>query len=580
MKQVPRPEYPRPSWRREEWLNLNGEWDFAIDAKAQRNEQNVDFDQKILVPFCPEAKLSGIGNTDFMEVVWYRRKVTVPKKWQGRRLLLHFQAVDYDATVWIDGELKYTHRGCFTPFTVDLGTWGKGSFTIVLRAQTLRDRNRPRGKQSEQKDNHHCCYTRTSGIWQTVWLEPVGDVYMKRPRITPVAEGFYVETPLTANKAGWKVRASVKIGDDVVCTAEASAVSSFAPTLMLRIPKRKWHFWSPDEPFLYGLDFELLDDKGKVRDTAQSYGGLRFITIDGTCMMLNGKPMYQRLVLDQGYYPDGIWTAPSDEALVNDIMLSMEVGFNGARLHQKVFEERFLYHADRLGYLVWGEFGDWGTSWFMDKQPEASLYQPGVSMLGQWLEELERDYSHPSIVGWCGLNETHVRKLGEADNKWLLMDLTKAVFLAAKCTDKTRPVLDASGYVHFMLETDVFDTHDYGQPDEVAAHLASYEPPCICDTYCEKVHSQPWLGQPFFISEIGGIGWPVKKGDFSYGPTPKTTDEVLDRFTRLIAAIKADKRVFGYCYTQLTDVYQETNGLYYFDRKPKFDAAKLRAAQL
>ena len=580
MTKQARAEYPRPSWRRDEWLNLNGEWQFAIDAKAERSIDDVSFDRVINVPFCPESTLSGIGNTDFMEVVWYRKEVTLPEQWLGRRGLLHFQAVDYDATVWIDGVEAATHRGCFAPFSVDLGFVKKRPYTIVLRAQTLRDRNRPRGKQSELKENHHCCYTRTSGIWQTVWLEPLSDVYMKRPRITPVAEGFAAEVPLTANRKDWKVRACVKSQGNVVCCAETAADSAFTPCLMLTIPEQDRHLWSPESPFLYDIEFELVDAAGALQDKAYSYGGLRYITIDGVKLLLNGKPMYQRLVLDQGYYPDGIWTAPSEEALVNDIKMSMALGFNGARLHQKVFEERFLYHADRLGYMVWGEFGDWGVDWHQTNQPDVGLYQPAVSMVGQWLEVLGRDYSHPSIVGWCGLNETHTRNVNGIKTLDVVRDLTKAMFLAAKNSDRTRPVLDVSGYIHTMTEADIFDTHDYGQPDEVTAHLQSYEPPCICDTYSERDHSVPWMGQPFFISEIGGIGWGAKAGDFSYGSNPKTEAEFLDRFTRLIAAIKADNRVFGYCYTQLTDIYQETNGLYYFDRRPKFDVAAIRAAQL
>ncbi len=576
---IPRPEYPRPSWRRPVWQCLNGWWDFAA-APAQFAPAEVPFSRRILVPFAPEAVLSGIGETDFMETVWYRRRIQVPREWRGERLLIHFQAVDYLATVWVDGAEVVRHCGCFTPFTADLPLRPGAEHEIIVRAQTLRDRNRPRGKQSNRRENYACCYTRTSGIWQSVWLEPVGAWRMKRPRVTPTEAGFRIEVPVTANRPGGVLHATLLSPDgEAIAEADARADATLTPALDLSIPKAARRPWSPEDPALYGLRFQLKAADGTVADAAESYAGWRFLTINGTRLLLNGRPVFQRLVLDQGYYPDGIWTAPSDAALEQDIRLAQQAGFNGARLHQKVFEERFLYHADRLGYLVWGEFGDWGWDWNTEGEPSPSLHQPGLSMVGQWLEALARDYSHPAIVGWCGLNETHRRAVGDEYTLALLDELTKAMFLAAKAADRTRPVLDVSGYIHRIPESDIHDIHDYGQPDEVAARLAALQPPCLTDPYGERPWGVPWTGQPFFLSEIGGIGWPVREGDFSYGPAPRSADEVLDRIGRLLAVIRADPRVFGYCYTQLTDIYQERNGLYTFDRKPKFDLERLRALQ-
>ena len=289
------------------------------------------------------------------------------------------------------------------------------------------------------------------------------------------------------------------------------------------------------------------------------------------------------MVLDQGYYPDGILTAPDDAALIRDIELSMAVGFNGARLHQKVFEERFLYHADRLGYLVWGEFADWGCNGF---GPDGDNQQPGATYITQWLEAVMRDYSHPALVGWCGLNETQQRL---HDRITVLDDVTRGIFLAAKAMDTTRPVLDTSGYSHRVQETDVWDAHDYEQdPAAFKAHYAGlpqgrpYFNPRP-DVPADQAWSQPYNGQPYFVSEFGGIWWnpDAKPGEASwgYGDRPKALDEFYKRFAGLCDVLLDDPRMFGYCYTQLTDVYQEQNGVFTFDRRAKFAAARLHAAQ-
>jgi hypothetical protein len=308
--------------------------------------------------------------------------------------------------------------------------------------------------------------------------------------------------------------------------------------------------------------------------------------------MINGRSVFQRLVLDQGYYPDGIMTAPSDEALRRDIELSLAAGFNGARLHQKVFEERFLYHADTLGYLVWGEFGDWGCGGF---GPPHDHQRPGPTYITQWLEVLERDYSHPCIVGWCPLNETRQTM---TDRTTVLDDVTRGLFLATKAMDQTRPVLDASGYSHRIPEADVYDCHDYTQDVAVFAdHHAGlangrpfYNGPhggIVGWDGVSELEGQHWSipygGQPFFVSEFGGIWWnpDVRPGEDSwgYGDRPTSTEDFYRRFEGLCATLLANPHMFGYCYTQLTDVYQEQNGIYTFDRRAKFDLVRLRDVQ-
>jgi hypothetical protein len=302
------------------------------------------------------------------------------------------------------------------------------------------------------------------------------------------------------------------------------------------------------------------------------------VAIDGGTMKLNGRRLFQRLVLDQGYYPDGVMTAPSDDALRRDIELSLGAGFNGARLHQKAFEERFLYHADRLGYLVWGEFGDWGRD---TNVSQGGGQEWGATYVTQWLEALARDYSHPCIVGWCPLNETQEEL---TDRMTALDDATLGMFLATKAMDLTRPVIDASGYAHRVPETDVYDCHDYEQdPDRFRAHHAGLPGAPLVNTLESGPMSVPYRGQPFFVSEFGGGRWnpgaDSGHGSWGYGDTPPTIDDFHRRFEQLCGALLDNPGVSGYCYTQLTDVYQEHNGLYSFDRKPKFDLARLREAQ-
>ncbi|MGW6501744.1 glycoside hydrolase family 2 protein [Nonomuraea angiospora] len=585
---VPRPEYPRPQFVREDWLNLNGPWQFEIDAAdsgLERGLRERELSGTITVPFAPESELSGLGHTDFMEAVWYRRTVTIPPAWAGRRTLLHFGAVDHDATVWVNGVEVARHRGGFSPFTADLSAVARPGeeATIVVRARDPRHGPQARGKQSTRYQNFECLYTRTTGIWQTVWLEPVPDVHLRRPRITPdvAASSFGVVVPLSGNRPGSAVRVTVSDGDGVVATETVRADVDLAPSVRLRLPADRTRLWEPGDGFLYGVRIELLDAAGAVTDAADSYAGLRSIAIDGKRVLINGRPVFQRLVLDQGYYPDGLMTAPTDAALLRDIELSLAAGFNGARLHQKVFEERFLYHADRLGYLVWGEFGDWGASTGHEQRPTASF-------VTQWLEVLERDVSHPSIIGWCPLNET-TQEIH--DHVTQLDDVTRGMFLATKLADPTRPVIDASGYSHRVRETDVYDSHNYEQePGAFADQLSGLgkDEPFVNGTPDRPI-SVPYRGQPYLVSEYGGIWWNPelagteqdadRESSWGYGQRVRDEEEFHTRFAGLTGTLLDDPDMFGYCYTQLTDVFQEENGVYRFDRTAKLDVERVRAVQ-
>lgn len=594
----PKNEYPRPQFVRPEWMCLNGTWGFEIDMGDSGLERGVhrrELESSIVVPFCPESPLSGVENQDFLQAVWYRRTVEVPESWAGKNLLLHFQAVDYDATVWVNDVEVARHRGGFAPFTCDLAsvvdtTTAQGrKLTIVVRARDDHRPPQPRGKQAQRYAPHGAIYLRTTGIWQSVWLEPVPHSRLERPRITPDMgnNAFHLVQPVKNLEPGMFVQATLRDVHGEVATA-ITPIVDFSPQLTLSIPRDRVQHWSPDSPHLYRLDVALLDAQGQVLDAAASYAGLRGITFDGKKILINGTPIFQRLVLDQGYYADGIMTAPTDAALIEDIELGLAAGFNGARLHQKVFEERFLYHADRLGYLVWGEFGDWGCR---GQGPRHDHQQPGATYITQWLEVLARDYSHPSIVGWCPLNETWQPLTDRIAN---LDDVTLGMFLATKAADLTRPVLDVSGYSHRVDQTDVYDCHDYTQnPDAFAANHRQtgagkphYNGPRPGDSAAQPDErwSTPYRGQPYFVSEFGGIWWnPAARPDedsWGYGERPRDIEEFYDRFTRLCAILLDDPAMFGYCYTQLTDVYQEQNGIYGFDRSIKFDMDRIRAAQL
>ena len=599
MNEIPRPEYPRPQFSRPEWLCLNGEWQFEIDAAdsgLQRGlREKPALDGRITVPFCPESSLSGIGHVDFMEAVWYRRDIAVPAEWaRFPRLRLHFQACDYDTTVWVNGREVVRHRGGFTPFFAEIGDVAKPgeTATVVVRA---RDRNRteaqPAGKQSRGYANAGCHYTRTTGIWQTVWLEPLPATAFERPRITPdfAHSRFRLELPLSGPAAGLRVEAVLRDaeGAEVSC-ASIAADTDFTPSLDLDVPADRLHLWGPGDGYLYGIDLRLVAPDGTVVDAASSYAGMRSVSLRGRAVLINGKPVFQRQVLDQGYYSNGIMTAPTDAALECDILLSMSAGFNAARLHQKVFEERFLYHADRHGYLVWGEFGDWGVRENVERCPPLRN-QPYAALMAQWNDVVARDYSHPSIVGWCPLNETW-RAI--SDEYEALDDMTRGLYAATKNADRSRPVLDASGYSHRQPFADIYDSHDYDQNPETfrARHAGASDGKVyvnrswnIDDPGPRHDWSLPYAGQPYFVSEFGGIRWAPEKENNSqswgYGNAPKSLDEFYARFEGLCRALLENPGVFGYCYTQLTDVFQEQNGIYTFDRASKFDVKRLRAIQ-
>ena len=550
---IPRSEHPDPQFQRKDWLNLNGEWDFEFDFGNSGLRAGVlekdEWSRKINVPFCPESKLSGIEYTDFIAAVWYRKSVTVTEAQLEGRVLIHFGAVDYETYLYVNGEEAGCHKGGYTSFTFDITEFlTAGENVIAVNARDdVRDPLVPRGKQSELYNSHGCDYTRTTGIWQTVWLEFVPKAYVKSFKLFPDTVNATLGVSAVVEGEG-AFKAEAFYDGRLVGSFEKTAAGFVSGDIKLS----ETHLWEVGCGRLYDLKITFGDDE------ISSYFGLRDIRIDGYKVLINGKSVFQRLVLDQGFYADGIYTAPSDEALEKDIRLSLAVGFNGARLHQKVFEPRFLYHCDRLGYIVWGEFGNWGLDYSRDGALEA--------MLPQWCESVARDFNHPAIVGWCPFNETWDRD-GRKQNDELL----RIIYRVTKQLDETRPCIDTSG--NFHVETDIFDVHDYEQKVEI--FKGNYDRLMTEGVLFEHFPDrQEYDGKkPAFVSEYGGIQWSLgSRGDaWGYGNAPKSEKEFIDRYKGLTDALLDNERMFGFCYTQLYDIEQEQNGLYYYDRSPKFD---------
>ena len=567
MNKIPRCEHPRPDRKREEWINLNGLWDFEIDnslSGVDKEFQNRDrLAGRITVPFSPESVLSRVGCTDFMNAVWYRRNIEIPAEWKGKRVIFHIDGCDYETTLYVNGQQVGTHRGGYTPFQFDITEHlhPQGNYVTIYARDDIRSEKQVSGKQSHKLYSEGCYYTRTTGIWQTVWMEAVETAYIKSykayPNISAPAVTLEVATSSDAVGASLRVQASFQgkpMGENSV------VVASNSTTVTISLSEK--HLWEVGCGRLYDLTFEVVKD-GKT-DRMEGYFGLREVSLTRQKgLQINGKTVFGRFVLDQGFYPDGIITAPSDDALLFDIQASMACGFNGARLHQKVFEPRFLYHADRMGYMVWGELGNWGL--------DTTLAENIYNILPEWMEELERDFSHPCVIGWCPTNETWDKHGRQQCNHLLDMiyDVTKAV-------DPTRPVITSSGS-YPTERTDAHDVHDYEQDPETFRYYYSQIPQGIVrdQLYRENPNRQQSKTHlPIFLSEYGGIKWVMSRDEsaWGYGTSVQTKEEFLQRLKGLTDVILDNPDIFGYCYTQLTDVEQEQNGVLTYQRQFKFPA--------
>lgn len=567
---IPRPEYPRPQFERVDWINLNGEWSYEFDFGKSGMDRNLyaskGFSKKIIVPFCPESELSGVHYIDFIPAMWYHRAIQCPMSWKGKHIYLHFGAVDYFCAVYVDGQLVGRHWGGSSSFKFDITPFvadGKTHDLVVRVEDDVRSGLQTCGKQSTSFGSQGCFYTRTTGIWQTVWMECVSPFGLKECRILPDFDqkSFVLQPEFYALKKGMKLQVLLKEKNRVV--VKKTMLASTFMTVMLPVANPKT--WTPEAPFLYDIEMLVIDEDGTVMDKVFSYAGMRKIHIEGNRLFLNNKPYYLRLVLDQGFYPKGIWTAPSDADLKRDIELGLAAGFNGARLHQKVFEERFHYWADKLGYLTWGESASWGIDM---NSPEAAR-----NFLTEWEEIIVRDRNHPSIIVWTPFNETWGRP---DDNEAARQHdrLISDVYNLSHHLDY-RPVNDASGNYH--VKTDLWSVHHYAQSGpEMIKRLTLVNGQLPQKDVKKEVK---YGGQPYFLDEYGGIKWVVGKeyaeNTWGYGNGPKTEEEFYNRLMEVTNVVLQTPFIAGYCYTQLTDVEQEQNGIYNYDRTPKFNMKRI-----
>lgn len=569
---IPRPEHPRPQFVRDSWVNLNGTWTYTFDfgeSGLQRDfNESKGFDSNIIVPFCPESKLSGVEYKDFINSMWYHRTVEVPAAWDGKKILLNFGAVDYVSSIYVNGELAGRHYGGSSSFSVDITRFveaGETADVVVWVQDDLRSGTQASGKQCPDYHSRGCHYTRVTGIWQTVWMEAVAKTGLQEVYVKPDLDNscFIMEPKFHALEDGLALNIRVKDGGKVVAKKTVKATNP----MTVIVPVKNVKTWSPESPFLYDIEYEVLDKAGNVVDQVTSYAGMRKIHIEGNRVYLNNQPLYLRFVLDQGFYPDGVWTAPSDEALKRDIELSMSVGFNGARLHQKVFEERFHYWADKLGYLTWGESASWGSN--MNDEMASRNFIP------EWREVVVRDRNHPSIIIWTPFNETWERpddqEGGRVHDRVMenIYDLTKSL--------DYRPVHDSSGGYH--VKTDIWSKHNYEQDPAKLLESQQIKEEGKVPTFRSDIEVA-YEGQPYFLDEYGGIKWVIEQfaeNTWGYGQGPKTLEEFYARLEALTDVILSLDYINGYTYTQLTDVEQEQNGIFNYDRTPKFNPEKLKA---
>ncbi|MCK6545755.1 glycoside hydrolase family 2 [Myxococcota bacterium] len=576
-------EYPRPQFRRAEWICLDGPWDFTLDPDAKlRAPDEVTFDRVIEVPYAPETTFSGIADGSYFRACWYRRRFEHPDLGARERLLLHFGAVDYHATVWVDGSLAGHHEGGYTPFSIDVTNFlkGPGPHEVVVRAfDDPTDLTQPRGKQDWELEPHSIWYPRTTGIWQTVWLEPVPPTRLEKVRWAANLNRW--EISIQSNTIGERrenLRLAVKLRSGTTLLADdtyAVVAGEVHRRIALSDPgiddSRNDLLWSPTTPTLIEAELELWGERGELVDKVQSYTALRSIGVQGDRILLNGRPYPLRLVLDQGYWEGSGMTAPNDLARKRDVELAKAMGFNGVRKHQKLEEPRYLYWADRLGLVVWAEM------------PSAYRFtRESVNRVTrEWLEAIERDWSHPCIIAWVPFNESWgVPNLPDnpAERHYV-----QALYHLTKTLDSTRPVVGNDGWE--SVATDLIGIHDYDSrleriarryhAEDVRPRLFRRERP---GGRVLMLEHHPQADHPIVLSEFGGIALaPNVTETWGYSRAP-SEEELARRYEELLEVVHGLELLSGFCYTQFADTYQEANGLLYADRTPKFPLERMAKA--
>jgi beta-galactosidase/beta-glucuronidase len=566
-------------------MNLNGSWDFAFDDEdsglAKAWYKKFPDARKITVPFVYESPASGIGDPSRHDVVWYHRQVSVDAG-QAGKIILHFEGSDYQTDVWVNGAHAGRRQGGYARFSFDITHLvQEGQNFLTLRVQDSFDISQPRGKQRWRDENFGCWYIQTTGIWKTVWMEYLPAEYIGSVKMTPLfSEGsLEIEGEIRAGEygeAGGKPALELE--------AEITFKGAFITSVKIPVTKKRLAFnadvvsaaagewklkaWSPEEPNLYDISFRLIKN-GAVIDEVLSYFGMREIRIDGSNVLLNGAPLYQRLILDQGYWKDSHLTPPDEKALITDINSVMAAGYNGVRKHQKVEDERFLYWADVKGLLVWSEM--------------AAAYEFNDSAVSaftrEWMEVVQQHYNHPSIITWTPFNESWgvpQIKTCKAQQRF-----TESIYYLTKAYDKYRPVICNDGWEHTV--SDIITLHDY---EEKGEDLFERYGECLEEILDNEVwhnlfksafaDGYRYRGQPVIISEFGGIAFNTDDSGWGYGNKVNSREDYIRRFDSITTAIKKIPSVCGYCYTQVTDVQQEINGIMDIDRNFKVEPEVLK----
>lgn len=575
---IPRSEHPRPQFERAEWLNLNGEWNFKFDKdnKGEKEQwyKDTNLDKKIIVPFSYETKASGIGEETFCANVWYQKSVTIPSEYHNKEVVLHFQAADYVTKLWVNGTFVGEHKGGQIAFSFKISDYINDSneCNIVVKCEDSQSCFQPRGKQRWLDESYECWYIQTTGIWQTVWLEFLNEMNVKAVKITPDIDTESVEFSYEFSGGIDQqivVKTSISFQGKPIKTFDLT-VNRPNHTIKMNIASEFHHWrvvhWSPQAPNLYDVEFTLYKD-GKLIDKVQSYFGMRKISIEKGNVLLNNIPLYQRLILDQGYWEESHLTPPSEGAIIEDIEKTLEMGFNGVRKHMKVEDQRFLYWADKKGLLVWSEMA--ATYEFSDEAVQ--------NFTEEWIEVVKQQYNHPSIIAWTPFNESWGVKNIYSDRKQ--QKFTEGIYHLTKAIDSMRPVIVNDGWEHTV--SDIITLHDYVEyGEEFLSRYENKEKVVTNDiAFNNSKHAMAqgysYSGQPIIISEYGGIAFNSKKG-WGYGSQVGSEEDFLFRYESITQAIKDTPYISGFCYTQITDVQQEINGLLTEDRKPKVELKKIK----
>jgi beta-galactosidase/beta-glucuronidase len=574
--------YPRPLLQRRSWYSLNGVWKFAPDDEQRwHTPGDVAWTTDIVVPFSPEANASGIGRTEFLSACWYALECRLPPSVPGARWILHFGAVDFSASVWINGVCVGEHEGGYTPFAFDVSHLIVADrCDIVVRAQDdPQDLAKPRGKQDWRLEPHSIWYPRTTGIWQTVWLEQAPATRIGRVAFTPDLGRWQIGIEIWVEgerREELSLAARLTSGTTVLAADTYQVINGEVHRgITLSDPgvddSRNDLLWSPHSPNLIDVELELSGSDGRILDTVRSYTALRSVAVQGDRFLLNGRPYLLRMVLDQGYWPEGGLTAPNDEALKQDVQLARTMGFNGVRKHQKIEDPRYLYWADSIGLVVWEEM------------PSAYRFtRASVERLSrEWTAAIQRDYSHPCIVSWVPVNESW--GVPNLPSNATERHYVQALYHLTKTLDPTRPVIGNDGWE--SVATDIIGIHDYDdQPDRIAKRYHA-------DDMLPRLFKRERPGgrlivlegaahadMPIMLTEFGGIALaPRRHGAWGY-TVCDTPERFASCYEQILAVVRNLGLMAGFCYTQFADTYQEVNGLLHADRTPKVPLSRIAAA--